>query len=121
MRPLFLSLALIRVCIAVNTSRSAFAFEFVQAAVVDPEKPLAYLMAPEAKIDEVDLSSGQILATSTQGARPLLLYNSILLAQAEPKEQSESLNLVGLDAKDLTIGFETDIPLPSGIHPLIDD
>lgn len=82
MRPLFLSLALIRVCIAVNTSRSAFAFEFAQAAVVDPEKPLAYLMAPEAKIDEVDLSSGQI---------------------------------------DLSVNFETDVPLPSRVHPLIDD
>src|SRR5215472_13960370 len=82
MRPLFLSLALIRACIAVDTSRSVFAFEFAQAAVVDPEKPLAYLMAPEAKIDEVDLSSGQI---------------------------------------DLSVNFETDVPLPSRVHPLIDD
>jgi hypothetical protein len=105
----------------VDTTRSAVAFEFAQVAVVDPEKPLAYLMAPGARIDEVDLPSGQVLATSTQGARPLLLYNAILLAQAEPGEQSESLNLIGLNAKDLTVSFETAMPLPSGVHPSIDD
>jgi hypothetical protein len=121
MRLLRLSLALIGVCIVVDTSQSALAFEFAQAVVVDPEKPLAYLMAPEARIDEVDLSSGEMLATSTQGARPLLLYNSILLAQAEPHEQSESLKLVGFNAKDLTVRFETAVPLPPGVHPLIDD
>jgi hypothetical protein len=78
-------------------------------------------MAPEDRIDEVDLSSGQILTTSTRGARPLLLYNSILLAQAEPREQNDSLNLVGLNAKDLMVRFETDVPLPSGARPFIDE
>jgi hypothetical protein len=121
MKLLFLSLALIGACIVVDTSRSALAFEFAQAGVVDPEKPLAYLMAPEARIDEVDLSSGQVLATSAQGARPLVLYSFVLLAQAEPHERSESLNLVGLNAKDLTISFQTDVQLPSGVYPLIDD
>jgi len=101
--------------------QSAPAFEFAQAVVVDPEKPRAYLMAPEARIDEVDLSSGQVLAISTQGARPLLLYNSNLLAQAEPHEQSDSLRLVGLNAKDLAVIFEVEVPLPAGVHPLIDD
>jgi len=121
MRLLLLSLALIGACIAVDTSRSALAFEFAQVAVVDPERPLAYLMAPEARIDEVDLSSGQILAASTRGARPLLLYDAILLAHAEPHEQSTGLSLVGLNAKDLTVSFEVDIPLLAGVHPLIDD
>jgi hypothetical protein len=121
MRLLLPLLALIGACIVVDPTRYPLAFEFAQAAVVDPEKPLAYLMAPESRIDKVDLSSGGILATGTQGARPLLLYNSIVLAQAEPHEQSQSLKLVGLNAKDLSVGFETDVPLPSGVHPLIDD
>jgi hypothetical protein len=121
LRLLLLSLALIGACIVVDTTRSALAFEVAQAAVVDPEKPLAYLMAPEDRIDEVDLSSGQILATSTRGARPLMLYNSVLLAQAEPREQNDSLNLVGLNAKDLMVRFETDVPLPSGARPFIDE
>ena len=56
MRLLLLALALSGMCMVVDTSRSAFAFEFAQAAVVDPEKPLVYLMAPAAKIDQVDLS-----------------------------------------------------------------
>jgi hypothetical protein len=97
------------------------AFEFAQSVVVDPERARAYLMAPEARIDEIDLSSGEVLATSPQASRPLLLFDDLLLAQAEPLEQSESLNLVELNAKDLTVNFGTDIPLPSGVHPLIDD
>jgi hypothetical protein len=102
-------------------SRTAFGFEFAQAAVVESEKSTAYLMAPEARIDEVDLSSGQTLATSTRAAKPLLLYDSVLLAQAEPQEQSEKLRLVGLASKDLTVTFEVDVPLPDGVPALIDD
>jgi len=121
MRKLLLPLALIGACIIVDASRNALAFEFAQAAVVDAKKPLAYLMAPQARIDEVDLSSGHILATSTRAAKPLLLYDSLLLAQAEPREESEKLRLVGLDAKDLTVSFELDVPLPAGVEALIDD
>jgi hypothetical protein len=79
------------------------------------------LMAPEARIDEVDLSSGQILATSTRGAKPLLLYHSVLLTQAEPHEQSERLRLVGLNSKDLIVTFEVNVPLPAGVQALIDE
>jgi hypothetical protein len=121
MRQLLLPLALIGACITVNAPRNALAFEFAQAAVVDSEKSVAYLMAPGARIDEVDLSSGQILATSTRAAKPLLLNDSLLLAQAEPREQSEKLRLVGLDSKDLAVSFELDVPLPAGGEALIDD
>jgi hypothetical protein len=102
-------------------SRTALGFEFAQAAVVESEKSTAYLMAPEARIDEVDLTSGQTLATSTRAAKPLLLYDSVLLAQAEPHEQSEKLRLVGLDSKDLAVTFEVDVPLPDGVPALIDE
>jgi hypothetical protein len=121
MRKLLLPLALIGACIIMDASRNALAFEFGQAAVVDAKKPIAYLMAPQARIDEVDLSSGQILATSTRAAKPLSLYDSLLLAQAEPREESEKLKLVGLDSKDLTVSFELDVPLPAGVEALIDD
>jgi hypothetical protein len=121
MRQLLPPLALIGACIIVDASRNALAFEFAQAVVVDSEKSVAYVMAPEARIDEVDLSSGQILATSTRGAKPLLLFHSVLLAQAEPHEQSEKLRLVGLNSKDLTVAFEVDVPLPAGVPALIDD
>jgi hypothetical protein len=105
----------------VDASRNALAFEFAQAAVVDSGKSTVYLMAPEARIDKVDLSSGQILATSTRGAKPLLLYQDVLLAQAEPQEQSEKLRLVGLNSKDLNVTFEVDVALPAGVPALIDD
>jgi hypothetical protein len=105
----------------VDPSRNALAFEFAQAAVVDSERAKAYLMAPETRIDEIDLSSGEILATSTRGAKPLLLYHNVLLTQAEPREQSERLRLVGLDSKDLNATFEVDLPLPAGVQALIDD
>jgi hypothetical protein len=121
MRQLLLPLALIGACIIVGASQNTLAFEFAQAVVVDSEKSTAYLMAPEASINEVDLSSGQVLATSTQGAKPILLYHSVLLAQAEPHEQSEGLRLVGLNSRDLAITFEVDVPLPAGVQALIDD
>jgi hypothetical protein len=121
MRQLLLTLALIVACIIVGASQNALAFQFAQAVVVNSEKSTAYLMAPEASINEVDLSSGQLLATSTQGAKPILLYHSVLLAQAEPHEQSEGLRLVGLNSRDLAITFEVDVPLPAGVQALIDD
>ena len=121
MRKLLLPVALIGACIIVDASRNALAFEFAQAAVVHAEKPVAYLMAPQARIDEVGLSSGQILATSTRAAKPLLLNNTLLLAQAEPREEGQKLRLVGLDSKDLTVRFELDVPLPAGVEALIDD
>jgi hypothetical protein len=121
MRQLLLPLALVGACMILGPSRTALGFEFAQEAVVESEKSTAYLMAPEARIDEVDLSSGQILATSTRAAKPLLLYDSLLLAQAEPRGESEKLRLVGLDSKDLTISFELDVPLPAGVEALIDD
>jgi hypothetical protein len=121
MRQLLLPLALIGAYIIVGASRDALAFQFAQAAVVDSEKSTAYLMAPEARIDEVDLSSGQILATSTHAAKPLLLYDFLLLAQGEPRGESEKLRLIGLSSKDLTVTFEVDVPLPTGVQALIDD
>ena len=121
MRQLLLPLMLIGAWTVVDASPNVLSFEFAQAVVVDYQKFVAYLMAPEARIDAVDLSSGQLLATSTQGAKPLLLYHSVLLAQTEPREQREELRLVGLDSKDLTVTFETDVPLPVAAHPLIDD
>jgi hypothetical protein len=114
-------ITLIGACIIVDISHGALAFEFAQAAVVDPERPRAYLMAPEALIEEVDLSTGQILAASARAAKPLLLFDSLLLAQAEPRDEGEKLRLVGLNAKDLSTTFEVEVPLPAGVHPLIDD
>jgi hypothetical protein len=121
MRQLLLPLALIGACIVADASRNALAFEFAQAVVVDSEKSTAYLMAPEARIDKADLSTGQVTAASTRAAKPLLLYDSVLLALAEPHEESEKLRLLGLNSKDLTVTFEVDLPLPPGAQALIDD
>ena len=116
-----LPLALIGACINVGISRDTKAFEFAQTAVVDSEKSTAYLMVPEARIDEVDLSSGRLLATTTEGAKPLLLNHSVLLAQAEPSEYSKELELVGLNSIDLTVTFEARVPLPASVSASIED
>ena len=50
-----------------------------------------------------------------------MLYDATLLAQAQPHEQGETLQLVGLSAKDLSVSFEVDVPLPTGVQALIDD
>lgn len=76
-------------------------------------------MNPEGGIDTVALSSGAVLATTTRGAKPLLLHGDTLLAQAEGKDGV--LSLAGLRTKDLEPAFTVDVPLPSGVQAPVSD
>src|SRR3981189_362170 len=116
---LLLPLALIGAYLIVD-SRNASAFEFAQAAVVDSGESVGYLMAPGARVDEVDLSSGEVLATSTRGSKPLFLFGNVLLTQADVHDQNERLRLVGLNSKDLRVTFETNVALPRDVPASID-
>jgi hypothetical protein len=117
---LLLPLALIGAYLIVDP-RNASAFEFAQAAVVDSGESVGYLMAPGARVDEVDLSSGDVLAISTRGSKPLLLFGDVLLTQADVHDQNERLRLVGLNSKDLSVTFEIDVALPYDVPASIDD
>ena len=67
----------------ITASQGAFAFELAQGVIVDGTRSRAYLMNPEGGIDAVALSNGAMLATTARGAKPLLLDDGALLAQAE--------------------------------------
>ena len=97
--------------------QGVLAFEFAQGVIVDPARSLVYVMSPKGGIDAVALSGGAVLATTMRAAKPLLLYDDTLLAQAEGKDGV--LSLVGLKANDLDPAFTVDVPLPSGVQALV--
>jgi hypothetical protein len=86
MKWLFIFPALIAASWVVMASQSALAFGFAQGVIVDGKGSVVYLMNPGGGIDAVNLSGGAVLATTTRGAKPLLLYGDALLAQAEGKD-----------------------------------
>ena len=116
---LFLFLVSTAACVMMVTCKSAPAFEFAQGVIVDPGQGIVYIMSPNGRIDAVNLSSGDAIATSTRGAKPLLLYGDGVLAQAEAEDQSGMLSLVGLSSTDLKPTFQIDVPLPSRVHASI--
>jgi hypothetical protein len=105
--------------VLIAASQSAFAFEFAQGVIVDGARSLVYVMNREGDIDEVALSGGAVLASTTRGAKPLLLNAATLLAQAVGKDGV--LSLVGLKTKDLEPAFTVDVPLPSGVQASVSD
>jgi hypothetical protein len=119
MKWLFIFPALIAASWVVMASQSALAFGFAQGVIVDGKGSVVYLMNPDSGIDAVNLSGGAVLATTTRGAKPLLLYGDALLAQAEGKDSV--LSLVSLSTKDLKPAFTVDVPLPSGIQAPVSD
>lgn len=98
----------------IAAAHGALAFEFAQGVIVDPGRALVYVMNPAGGIDAVALSGGGVLATTARAAKPLLLYDGTLLAQAKAKDSV--LSLAGLGAKDLEPEFAVDMPLPRGIQ-----
>jgi hypothetical protein len=121
MKWLVFSLVLTTACGIADPSRKALAFEFAQGVIVDTSRSVVYIMNPEGRIDAVNLFTGEVIATSTRGAKPLLLYDNVLLAQAEAKDQMHVLSVVGLTTKDLKPKFELDLPLPGQTQASIDD
>ena len=102
----------------ITAVQGALAFEFAQGVIVNPKASSVYLMNPAGGIDVVSLSDGAVIATTTRAAKPLLLYDETLLAQAE--EQESVLSLAGLKANDLKPAFTVDVSLPSGVHAFVD-
>ena len=85
--------------ILIAASQGAFAFELAQGVIVDSARARIYVMNPDGGIDAVAFSNGAMLATTARGAKPLLLDDGALLAQAEGKEGV--LSLVSLRTQDL--------------------
>jgi hypothetical protein len=56
------------------------------------------------------LTGGEVIGTSAGRAKPLLIYDDVLLAAAQ--DRRDVLRVVGLTAKDLKPKFELELPLP---------
>jgi hypothetical protein len=110
MKSLYSLLMLTAACGIAHASPDARAFEFAQGVIVDALHSVVYMSNAEARIDAVSLSNGEAIATSARRAKPLLLYDDVLLASAQ--ERSDALRVVGLTAKDLKPKFELELPLP---------
>jgi hypothetical protein len=110
----FSLLILTAACGIAHASTSARAFEFSQGVIVDALLSIVYMSNSEAGIDAFKLSNGEVIATSTHGTKPLLLYDDVLLAEA--KDKIDVLSIVGLTTKDLKPKFAVDLSLPDQIR-----
>lgn len=88
--------------------------------VVDAAHGTAYVMSPKGGIDAIELASGNVRWKSETGARPLLVKDGALVAQAHPGEIGE-LAIVTLDAQR---GMETgriSLGRPDGLRARVVD
>lgn len=88
--------------------------------VVDAAHGTAYVMSPKGGIDAIELASGNVRWKSETGARPLLVKDGALVAQAHPGEIGE-LAIVTLDAQR---GIETgrvSLGRPDGLRARVID
>jgi hypothetical protein len=76
---------------------TAAAVAFRPGLLVHPGLGVAYLMSVSGGIAAVDLATGAVRWTSTQGGRPLALVGNTLLTQVEPRTAGSQLELVVLD------------------------
>ena len=96
-------------------------FEMSPGVIVDPERQTAYLMLPGGGIHAVDLRSGETLWESAVAAKPLLLHDDLLYAQAEPKGGAGALHIVSLKAKSgEAAGFAVALELPDGVSASVE-
>jgi hypothetical protein len=112
MKSFYPLLVLTAACGITHASPNARALEFAQGVIVDALHSVAYMSNSEARIDAISLSNGEVIATSTRGAKPLLLYDNILLAAAQ--DRIDALSVVGLRTKDLKLKFELELRFPVG-------
>jgi hypothetical protein len=96
-------------------------FELRAGVVADPTRGALYLMNPRGGVDAVDVVAGELLWTTAEAARPLLLSGRSLLAQAEARDQPHVLRLVVLDADRGARLAEGGIALPAGVAASIAD
>jgi hypothetical protein len=115
MQSFYSLLVLTATCGIAHASPNAPAFEFAQGVIVDALHSVVYMSNSQARIDAVSLSNGAVIATSTRGAKPLLLRDDVLLAAAQ--DRIDTLSVVGLTTKDLKSKFELELPLPSRVLP----
>ena len=97
-------------------------FEFRAGVIVNSNLSTVYLMNPQHGIDAVDLSSGALLWSTTEAAKPLMLHGPLLLAQAESATPSNLLRIVVLNTQDAgELLLEATVQLPEDVQVAIED
>jgi hypothetical protein len=89
--------------------------------VVDAASGAAYVMSPTGGIDAVQLSTGTVLWKSRAAAKPLLVSQGTLVAQAEPSSPRGELLIVALDTRAGRSRGKVEVKLPDGIRARLVD
>lgn len=97
------------------------AFSVVPGVVTDPTAETLYLMAPADTIKALDLDDGRLLWTTSEGAKPLLVFGDYLIAQALSVDDSRGLEIVVLRTADGRAVHRTSVLLPDGVQPSVDE
>jgi len=122
---------LVALAVALSTPRSearaarpgVASFELVPGVVVDPESRILFAMNPQRGIDAVEVASGDLRWSTTLAAKPLLVHDGRLVAQADGAATPGTLSVVVLKvgARLATSLLTARIPLPDGITASVDD
>lgn len=86
-----------------------------EGVVIDSASGAAYVMSPRGGIDAVELATGNVMWNSRDAAKPLLLKDGKLFAQARPGKEGE-LVVVALDAKAGKAERRVDVEIPSFVR-----
>lgn len=86
-----------------------------EGVVIDSASGAAYVMSPQGGIDALELATGNVMWKSRDAAKPLLLKDGKLLAQARPGKDGQ-LVVMALDAKGGKTQGRVDIEIPSFIR-----
>lgn len=86
-----------------------------EGVVIDSASGAAYVMSPRGGVDALELATGNVMWNSRDAAKPLLLKDGKLLAQARPAKDG-ALVVVALDAKGGKTQGRVDIEVPSFVR-----
>lgn len=86
--------------------------------VIDGEA--AYVMSPKGGIDAIDLATGKVMWKSAEAAKPLLVKDGALLAQARPGKAGK-LVVMKLDTRAGVARGRVDVAIPEDIRANVFD
>jgi hypothetical protein len=85
--------------------------QILPSGVLDPSGKTGYVTNAEGGIDALDLSTGDVLWTSKEARRPVLVVGDQLYAQAPVKAKANALRVVVLDVTDKGKGVRESEPI----------
>jgi len=111
------SIALLSLLLAPLAAAAQERIALREGIVIDPARPVAYVMTPERGVAAVDLQSGAKIWTSTAAAKPLAVAGDRLIAQVEASTATNRLEIAALDVREHgTVRARNATTLPSGVR-----